>query len=123
MDQLKKPSVSPSSSWQDEGLEFELTDLEEARRILDSESVSQFDVARVMPPEHWNRLRRGKLPTDRALGELFVRHRDQYNPWRNTLAMTTGACLLIRFWRVAPPRLMPSLARGEPEAAETSFRA
>ena len=67
MDQLKKPSVSPPSSWQDEGLEFELTDFEEARRILDNESVSQFDVARVMPPEHWKRLRRGKLPTDRAL--------------------------------------------------------
>ena len=48
MDQLMKPSVSPPSSWQDEGLEFELIDLEEARRILDSESVSQFDVARVM---------------------------------------------------------------------------
>ncbi len=40
---------------------------------------------------------------------LFVRHRDQYNPWRNTLAIATGACLLIRFWRVTPPRLMPNL--------------
>jgi hypothetical protein len=48
---------------QDEGLEFELTDFEEARRILDSESASQFFV----PPEHWTRLRRGTLPTDRAL--------------------------------------------------------
>ena len=67
MDQLKKPSISPASSWQDEGLEFELTDLEEARRILDSESVLQFDVATVVPPEHWKRLRRESLPTDRAL--------------------------------------------------------
>ncbi|HSC62285.1 MAG TPA: hypothetical protein VLD35_01520 [Caldimonas sp.] len=67
MDQLKKPSVSPSSSWQDQGLEFELIDFEEARRILNSDSVSQFDVATVRPPEHWKRVRRGILPTDRAL--------------------------------------------------------
>ena len=45
----------------DEGLEFEFTDFEEARRILDS--ASQF----FLPPEHWTRLRRGTLPTDRAL--------------------------------------------------------
>jgi len=64
MDQPEKSSVS---SWQHEGIEFELTDLQEARRILDSESVSQFDVARVMPLEHWMRLRRRNLPTDRAL--------------------------------------------------------
>jgi hypothetical protein len=67
MDQRRKPSISPSSSSADEGFEFELTDLEEARRILDSESVSQFDVATVVPQEHWKRLRRGSLPTDRAL--------------------------------------------------------
>ncbi len=47
----------------DEGLEFEFTDFEEARRILDSEPASQF----FLPPEHWTRLRRGTLPTDRAL--------------------------------------------------------
>jgi len=51
----------------DDGLDFELTDFDEARRILDSESMSQFDVATVVPPEHWKKLRRGNLPTDRAL--------------------------------------------------------
>jgi hypothetical protein len=40
---------------------------------------------------------------------LFVRHRDRYAPWRNTLALLTGACLLIHFVPVAPPRLMPQL--------------
>jgi hypothetical protein len=61
IDQPGKPSAH------DEGLEFELTDLEEARRILDTESVSQFDVATVVPSDRWKRLRRGSLPTDRAL--------------------------------------------------------
>jgi hypothetical protein len=67
MDQPKKPPAPKEPSWQDEGLEFELTDLEEARRILDTESVSQFDVATIVPPEHWKKLRREKRPTDRAL--------------------------------------------------------
>jgi hypothetical protein len=67
MDQPKKQPVSPSSSWHDEGFDFELTDFNEARRILDSGSLSQFDVAAVMPPEHWEKLRRRKVPTDRAL--------------------------------------------------------
>jgi hypothetical protein len=40
---------------------------------------------------------------------LFVRHRDQYGHWRNTLAILTAFCLFIRFLRVAPPRLMPHL--------------
>jgi hypothetical protein len=40
---------------------------------------------------------------------LFVAHRDHYPHWRNVLAMVTGACLLIRFVRVTPPRLMPGL--------------
>ncbi len=40
---------------------------------------------------------------------LWVRHRDQYPRWRNALAITTGFCLVIRFVRVAPPRLMPEL--------------
>ncbi len=40
---------------------------------------------------------------------LFVRHRDQYGRWRNALAILTGFCLLIRFVRVAPPRLLPDL--------------
>ena len=66
MDQAKKPT-SPDSRWQDEGLEFELTDIDEARRILDTESISQFDVATLVPPEHWKKHRREKLPSDRAL--------------------------------------------------------
>ncbi|MEZ5139680.1 MAG: phosphatase PAP2 family protein [Acidimicrobiales bacterium] len=40
---------------------------------------------------------------------LWVRHRDRYPRWRNALAITTGFCLLIRFVRVAPPRLLPEL--------------
>lgn len=40
---------------------------------------------------------------------LWVRHRDQYPRWRNALAITTGFCLVIRFVRVAPPRLLPEL--------------
>lgn len=67
MDQSKKQSPSSQSLWQDKGFEFELTDIEEARRILDTESLSQFEVATVVPPEHWKKLRRGNLPTDRAL--------------------------------------------------------
>ena len=35
---------------------------------------------------------------------LFVWHRDQYPHWRNGLVFLTGTCLVIRFWRVAPPR-------------------
>lgn len=38
---------------------------------------------------------------------VWVRHRDVYPRWRNTLALTTGFCLFIRFVRVAPPRLLP----------------
>ncbi len=40
---------------------------------------------------------------------LFVRHRDQYSPWRNTLAIVTAFCVVIRFVRVAPPRFLPDL--------------
>ena len=67
MDQCKKLSDHLSSSWQHEGLEFELTDVEEARRILDSESMSQFGMTSTVSPDRWKKLRRGKLPTDRAL--------------------------------------------------------
>lgn len=38
---------------------------------------------------------------------VWVRHRDVYPRWRNTLALATGFCLFIRFVRVAPPRLLP----------------
>ena len=67
MDQLKRQSSTADSLRQDKGFEFEFTEIEEARRILDAESMSQFDVATVVPPEHWKRLRRAKLHTDRAL--------------------------------------------------------
>ena len=40
---------------------------------------------------------------------LFVRHRDQYRPVRNILAMATGASLLIRLLSVAPPRMLGGL--------------
>ena len=40
---------------------------------------------------------------------LFVRHRDRYPAVRNTLALLTGACLLIQLVPVMPPRLMSSL--------------
>lgn len=39
---------------------------------------------------------------------LFARHRDAYPAWRNTLALTTGASLLLQLIPVAPPRLTPS---------------
>ena len=67
MDQPKNPSTTRSSAWQDDGLDFEVIDVEEARQILDRESLSPFGVSTGSPQEHWKRLRRGTLPTDRAL--------------------------------------------------------
>jgi hypothetical protein len=40
---------------------------------------------------------------------LFVRHRDAYPHWRTGLVLVTACCLVIRFMRVAPPRLVPEL--------------
>ncbi len=40
---------------------------------------------------------------------LFVRHRDDYPPVRNVLALLTGACLLIQLVAVMPPRFLPEL--------------
>lgn len=40
---------------------------------------------------------------------LFVRYRTVYPRWRNCLAFLTGASLVIRFIRVAPPRFLPDL--------------
>ena len=40
---------------------------------------------------------------------LFVRHRDRYPHWRNGLVILTGACLFIRYVRVAPPRFLVDL--------------
>jgi mannose-6-phosphate isomerase-like protein (cupin superfamily) len=67
MDPPKKQPSSPESAWQDEGLEFAITDFGDARRVLDDESISQFTVAVNDSPAHWKRIRRPTLPTDRAL--------------------------------------------------------
>ena len=40
---------------------------------------------------------------------MFWFHRERYGLWRNVLALTTAGCLVIRFWRVAPPRFLPDL--------------
>jgi hypothetical protein len=40
---------------------------------------------------------------------LFWRHREVYSRWRNSLAILTAACLVIRYLRVAPPRFLPEL--------------
>lgn len=66
MDTAAKPPRPPDSV-HDEGLEFEITDFGEARRVLDDESISQFHVATVVSVEQWKRLRRAKVPSDRAL--------------------------------------------------------
>jgi hypothetical protein len=67
MDRPKNPAQPLKRSWEEEGLEFELTDFDDARRVLDSESLSPFDVATIVPPEHWVKARRPRVPTDRAL--------------------------------------------------------
>lgn len=43
------------------------------------------------------------------LAWMFWRHRDHYGRWRNVLALTTLGCLIIRFWRVAPPRFLDDM--------------
>ena len=40
---------------------------------------------------------------------LFVWHRARYPSLRTTLALTTGACLLVQLVPVAPPRMYPGL--------------
>jgi hypothetical protein len=67
MDPSKKPATPPPTDWEHEGLEFELTDFGEAKRILDDESISQFHVETSISPAQWKRMRRATLPTDRAL--------------------------------------------------------
>ena len=59
--------ASPGSAGPENGFDFELTDIAEARRVLDTESLAQFDVATVAPSALWKKLRRSGLPTDRAL--------------------------------------------------------
>jgi hypothetical protein len=40
---------------------------------------------------------------------LFTWHREHYPSLRTTLAITTGACLLVQLVPVAPPRMYPGL--------------
>jgi hypothetical protein len=40
---------------------------------------------------------------------VFVMHRSSYPSLRTTLALTTGACLLVQLVPVAPPRMYPGL--------------
>ena len=47
-------------------IEFELTDFEEARRILDQPPDGLME-AHVREPDYWTHRRRSPLPTDRAL--------------------------------------------------------
>ncbi len=112
MDQSKEQSLSPESLRQDEGFEFELTDIEEARRILDTESLSQFDVATVVPPDHWKKLRRENLPTDRAITGQAI-------DWLLDLPPTLRPqSLSLQF-----PRIVNALAEvwAEPERCQSAF--
>ena len=67
MDQDKKPPRRPEPIRPEDVLDFEITDIEDARRVLDHESVMQFEVATAASPDQWKKLRRATLPTDRAL--------------------------------------------------------
>ncbi|NLA35326.1 MAG: inositol phosphorylceramide synthase [Actinobacteria bacterium] len=40
---------------------------------------------------------------------LYWRHRERFPHVRNGLALVTAGCLVLRFVRVAPPRLMPDM--------------
>jgi len=113
MDQPKKPPPPPlpESTW-GEGFEFELTDIDEARRILDAESLSQFDVSGFDRPEHWKRLRRVSLPTDRALTGKAI-------DWLMALPTALRPQLLSRQF----PRIVNALAEvwQEPELCQAAF--
>lgn len=104
------PAADPAR--QAEGFEFELTDIHEARRVLDAESVAQFDVATVGRPEQWKRLRRGKLPTDRALTGRAIM-------WLMALQPTLRPQILsLQF-----PRIVNALAEvwDEPKGCQAAF--
>lgn len=111
MDQPAPPAASPDSVW-DEGLDFEHTDIEEARRILDAESISQFDVVSLDKPERWKRLRRTSLPTDRALTGKALE-------WLMGLPPTLRPNHLSRHF----PRIVNALAEiwHEPEQCQAAF--
>jgi len=64
---LSRTSAPAEPVWQDKGLDFEPTDIKEARRVLDAQSLAQFDVAPLVSSARWKTLRRLSLPTDRAL--------------------------------------------------------
>ncbi len=105
-------TTPPDSAWQDEGFAFELTDIEDARRILDGESISQFDVAGIERPGHWKRLRRRSLPTDRALTGQAI-------DWLMTLPPSLRPESLSRQF----PRIANALAEvwDEPEQCQAGF--
>lgn len=112
MAQPLNPSASPAAPWQGEAFEFELTDIDDARRILDLESLSQFDVATVGRPEHWKRLRRAKLPSDRALTGPAI-------DWLLALPQALRPEALSRQF----PRIVNTLADAwsEPERCQATF--
>jgi hypothetical protein len=108
MDPPKKPSTPPSpTSWQDEGLEFEITDFGDAKRVLDDESISQFHVETYVSPAKWKRLRRAKLPTDRALTGQAIDWLLSLPPGLHPEKLTTQF-----------PRIANALAQAWPEPEE-----
>jgi hypothetical protein len=77
---------------------------------------SEAAVQRIFLGQHW--LLRGfnlyyvglhVAVTGAVIVWVFARHRDAYPVIRNTLALATGACLLVALIPVAPPRLVPGL--------------
>lgn len=113
MDQRKNQPVPPESIWQEEGFEFELTDIDEARRILDTESISQFDVATIVSPDHWKKLRRPKVASDRALTGVAI-------DWLTALPAALRPHVLSREF----PRIVNSLAEvwDDPEQCQAAFQ-
>ena len=50
-----------------EGLDYQVVEIEDARRTLDTESLTQFDMAAVAGDDDWVSKRRPRVATDRAL--------------------------------------------------------
>jgi len=57
-----------------------------------------------------------------CLGWLYLRHRDSYPAIRTTVALFTGASLLIQLIPVAPPRLLPVTGPGGTGLIDTAVR-
>jgi hypothetical protein len=99
----KPPTAPPPATWQDEGLEFEITDFGEARRVLDDESISQFHVETYVSPAQWKRLRRPTLPTDRALSgqaiDWLVSLPPEVHPQKLVSQFPRIANALAQVWR------------------------